>query len=598
MGFFSSKKKHIVSSTTLKLAEDYPNLIAQAVVFAVTTNGSIIDNIMLAIRGNFAVKMQKLVRYAEKPRLEGGYYFGLPTGTLSGNTVDRQSLTEVIEGIEGVEPYGITLLESSLGLIPTVDIAYAYMQDKFPNWNFGDTVDMSSIFYEGEYWAFYSVGGFQDTTEGSDGNQYTAELPSAGTATIISLQQPQYREYTFPNGFVWRIPSDPIIKNIYLGFAEGKNWYVAYYIVNSNPSKAKIFIYNSDGETAVYDTTSAYSQYAFLSQFYGYNTSAPTGKLIHKWWDKGAFNQLQPGTVSQDNSFYPVIPIKRNFQFVSEGAEDISKSVTKALAYLGFTLSQFEGMLRSNPDNRYILAAFINFRIDPLTQEKASIRYLYEFYSWTQSNGNTSDWLNSDWGNPNAIKYVPYDEELIYEGQGGTIRLDVNEDLMRLKIFMGGVIFSAQEGNIGNVGTYSNGVNNYTKTTTFDFLDYVYTTTRDFSVHETKKQLDTNLVGVFRVPQITATSIVDYHGYRNASVANHIPILRFILEDMSSQTRANLLLDALELTVYTGRTIKTKWYKTKAFGNFLKIVGIVIAVFTFGAGYAAYGVAVAAGVST
>ena len=550
MGLLSGEDIVIVYSSSVKLIDKYPDILAQAVVFAVTNSGSIVDNILAAYRNNFSSKVDNLIAYAK--RKPDGYYFGMPTGTLNGYTPDYENLISTIATIEGVTENEVNIYNTSeidlsnpisdidslldtlrLGTIPNVELgdlspkAYsdAYMIKHFPGWQPGVSSPAGVIVIDGKSYKY-------------NGYTYTTTYNQAEAKNDISNVKIHFKHDTGRQTCKDDMNGMPVCKpliyyhTIAIGSPKGDKWYQVYYSTLDEPDVIKLFIY---------DTT--------------------TGK----------YPALKKPTKSDGQEFYPVIPIKRQFEYISGYNNKIEASVRKALDYLDFRLEDFENIIKESPDAEDLSDGFINFRVPIFTQEQKSIAYLWKFF--TETSGNLPKYPIS---------------EYTYNESGGQSYLTIREDLMDYTIKFNNIQHLSIKGRIGPIGTYANSTEvnhimlsnpNYDPDSGYSYAHrrYIYV-----PYIEMKQQTGDNDISVIRVINLNASSVITFEGdpYIAYPEEVNIPLMSNIMDTFNRLDKSSILLDATHITIYAAKEEHVKWYETAFFAFVFKVVAIVIVMYT------------------
>lgn len=91
MGLFSRTRIY-VDSLSLKLVEDTPNYIRQSILTSIKTGRSIPEDIQINMANSLGAKLNHFYKYGRDK-----YYYGLPTGTLHGESASLGTVQGVIE---------------------------------------------------------------------------------------------------------------------------------------------------------------------------------------------------------------------------------------------------------------------------------------------------------------------------------------------------------------------------------------------------------------------------------------------------------------------------------------------------------------------
>ncbi len=127
MGFFSSKKRVTVASTTIKLVQDTPDTLSNAVLSAIITGREIVPDIIASSLGGLSMKAKSMYNYARDH-----YTYGLPNGSVEVPLVPNTVIALVIQDIIGVP---VTLNYSVLDICDPTYFAYQHMADNL-GWDY------------------------------------------------------------------------------------------------------------------------------------------------------------------------------------------------------------------------------------------------------------------------------------------------------------------------------------------------------------------------------------------------------------------------------------------------------------------------------
>lgn len=524
MGFFTKNRTYI-STETLKLMEDTPDIMKQSVIDAVLGNkdiaGAMIDTTLNAFNSDAK-------QYYEFGRDK--YVNGLPEGSIGYYEPDLQLLTSVLEK-EFPQPEGksIQVVSSQVG-IPDRDFLAIYILQKHYQYDL-DT----NIFYwhptdnpNRKYKAEYIGADF--------GDRYWDEGKFTVTFKNLDLSlQPIWESY--PTLMYTRV------------YPKEYNYTVAFVVI--------------DDETgAIYKDYTLWV-YRIKSNKYPELNLPPEAKYTQ---------------------YMPILPLRTNFNnhiAPSQSGTRFYKDAKRMLNMLGLNIKEMHKGITNNPDIKEVNHAYMVFGIDLYDTNQYALRYLYDFFDDLASRSKVSknefmawyeDELNDRQRKPGPINTITI-EEGSYK-----VRIEyayVNKQVKRGKVSDIGVYTRSLQNTSGYLTwSYdSNAEGHKERFFTFQHPDnkviYRYQATA-----ETYIEIE---VGPISLINLIAGSDREYH----SDLANRaegqrliIPLNVSIIDNMAMLDRNKLYYASLRIVFNAFKVVKLKWYQT----GFFKAVSIIIAV--------------------
>ena len=260
---------------------------------------------------------------------------------------------------------------------------------------------------------------------------------------------------------------------------------------------------------------------------------------------------------------FPIIPLKENFGFVNE-----SRGMKVVLNKIGMNNSDFKSSLSDSHIRNAALMFIVNIR----DNNPAVYKCVYE----TAVNlvGSASS------GAAKSAGRMPY-------------QLDLSFSQVNMKTGFNFTL-ETKSGNIGPVGTYKKYPNGIRKQISEDYYEELVflNSQTDWIVggYSLKKKLNIKTMTQDFVDIMDGS----YDG-TNAVDRVYIPIVDIGLKALKYEELHYVLARSMNMLVLSITVVKSKWYQSGFFKFVMMVVVAVVAYFTGGAAYAAYG-ALAAGV--
>lgn len=310
---------------------------------------------------------------------------------------------------------------------------------------------------------------------------------------------------------------------------------------------------NTVDTTTVYDVTYATTSIPIAA----YN---PTRYYIVKYWYVTASEwyywiyEENSGTYpTLDNTNYrttnldmlPVVPLRNATINVNANKESVAyKQAKEILNYVGLDVDQLVDGISQNDQIANIEDAFVHFGINPNDQDPVISKMLYEIFEYSFNDAGLGGVDGSAKGFTATIQEGPFNAAIAWASQSRVI----------------------SDGVIGPLGSYKHSI-----------------VGKSLIV---QKQEEPKKYITITMNDMSSITLIDRQGLVGASAADighenfYIPLSIYLVNKLSPIEQTLLFNKSLILTIYAAQVQHLKWYETKAFGDFLQLVGIAIFLFS------------------
>jgi len=588
MGLFDDSEEITVGSNIYHLVEPNPNAVLDSVLYSILTRSSLVHNILNVTIGQMSSQVGNMMAYAKE-----SYTLGLPQTTYE--TTILLAEQDVIDAIvdDTDQPYGVVLEFHYIMPMVSINVVAPYLFTT-RGWNpINNTISELPSAYQASG-DFYYVGSVQ-----------SVELNDAYTQATIVYKIIKYSvQYT----------GDPAVPT---------QTYVSETTFQETVSVASGLIYGRDYCVACYRTLDS-----------GGSPSAS----VHWWYydiSSGIYPDLTPESyIDEDDILMPVVPIRYENESMVTGKEytELYQTSKTMMKKVGVDIEEIADTLESDSHIDDIDHAYITFGVDLQTDYVASIRYLAEFFDFL------ADKAQADVFN-NIETAVSQNSDSVYEtgvASYNTYTFIIGAELATSNQ-IDEVSWTASDGTTATAKTTSNSAIGKFEEYGLHFkitYSYIRTEIRQGSIgpigHATKEwakeATDDSLFGVlasldsayviFRVQiaentykQITVQGLIHrnsiYDGHSVITTLsdliddpdNHqfiIPVHYNFSRQLPAVVRSVLYQDSLILVLNSYVVTEIPWYTATWFQVVIVIVGIVISIYTGGAGTWVAGLIVAA----
>jgi len=583
LGLFGSKTKTTVATTTSRVIEDalVPNSIKTGLLKSLLENGNTVDYVMEELVGSIGSKANRMYKYAKD-----NYTHGLPSGAYLRSNDCKDEVQAVLSSIEGtaitttychygppnsshigwlkaIELYGLNTTTNELTVLTTAKAGKkCYMVDLqvvVPAADI-DKINPKAI----EQWGTSPSVGF--TPKRSIGSlslsnigKYSAVIADAGATEDYFKLTYEWMVETTENGITKKAYFQESVTFLNNSYEDDANYFQARYVKNGLP---KYFMYKDDSGT-----------HPSLDEvFTTENTTAGT--------------------------FFPFAYLRLNkASVIANKTTPAYLTSKKMVKYLGMDYDQLGEGVDANPDIADVEQAIIMMAVPANTENKAEIRYLFDFFKSLHSALPTT--TVNDPVRAETLGVAGILSKLLGNTSVPSSAMVIQDKQFKMTLAHSGIFRRRLAGSIGPVGFCNTTVTTNISTTTFkNFAGSVITNDTPLKSHIYRRQTSLNTYEEIQVADLKVT----YFIYGNYSVTADetddillIPVDKAITDAYPLRLREELLSRSLHYVFNSRVVTKIKWYQTGVFKVFLVIVAIAITYFTGGAAFETIAAALAAG---
>ena len=309
---------------------------------------------------------------------------------------------------------------------------------------------------------------------------------------------------------------------------------------------------NTVDTTTVYDVTYATTSIPIAA----YN---PTRHYIVKYWyvtasewyywiyeeSSGAYPTLDNTNYRTTNlDMLPIVPLRNATINVNANKESVAyKQAKEILNYVGLDVDQLVDGISQNDQIANIEDAFVHFGINPNDQDPVISKMLYVIF-----------------------EYIFDDAGLVVDGSAKGFTATIQEGPFNAAIAWASQSRVISDGVIGPLGSYKHSI-----------------VGKSLIV---QKQEEPKKYVTITMNDMSSITLIDRQGLVGASAADvghenfYIPLSIYLVNKLSPIEQTLLFNKSLILTIYAAQVQHLEWYETKAFGDFLQLVGIAIFLFS------------------
>jgi hypothetical protein len=320
MSIFGGGEILVVHSTVSKLMEEYPELLKDAVITAVMADEEISNYILLTYLHGFRGMARKFYNYGKSR-----YYFELPSTSTNAVDTSGDPTREAIASELGLTGPDIKISALSITEVRYADataFAYEYLQENYSGYNAAE-----NRFYFGNLNSWYELTKVTVIVQNPDDliKMKCTKVSGPGDEEIV------FYEYA------------PKWENIH--------YLVQYYLAADDP---KILYY------------------------WSYDTTLQPG-------DEGYHPNMGSNSTLFSESYFPIVPVRYNKGFINDPESkwydaDIHTSCDKILRKVNVNLDEITDAMAENESIDKIDDAYFMFGIDIYTEEKNSLKYLFDHF--------------------------------------------------------------------------------------------------------------------------------------------------------------------------------------------------------------------------
>ena len=584
MGLFSSKRKYRVDHASVRVVENglIPDPLLRATIHHLFRDIPFSETLKYFSRNTKAQDFERMYRWA---RDSGQYVYGLPNIRVFSSASEATVVQGIIEALVGqpvVTSYNHFRPPNNVHLaMQRLTESYGY------NHSTNELVALSAQKgFPVKLVSLTATHHLEASTEADPGTLGVFDLNSLLNARkdIFNLTVPPQQAYQLP------------APKIGLQYTEGAEVVFGWVDAAGLPHEELLFL-----SQEAYDPDLEYFQAEYT---YGVAPDKTTGYFTYLP-GTGTYPNLDEAYArlhALDGSFFPFALFRRNRE--NQATPELVgtpgyESTRKLLEYLNIDFQEFSDQVHDNEDANKLQQALIMMAVPITGQDPVEMEYLHRFFKQIYST------LPAD--------STPLDSRLFLKGgdlqrkkfdlQGAAFVLEISEADFRVLISFDNMTVQTVPGDIGRVGTYTNTAETLTINISADQAQTLVTPlemfqqsspgvpttmyTYEIDVRVLRKQIYPGVVEEIRIsnPQ-NRYDIYEPKGLGVVGGANDdrllIPLDYNICKKIPVFRRERLYYRSLHFIANTMVTWKKKWYQTDAFGNILKIVGIVMVIYTLG----------------
>jgi len=245
----------------------------------------------------------------------------------------------------------------------------------------------------------------------------------------------------------------------------------------------------------------------------------------------------------------PIVPLRNNFVNTNSNKSSTAYIQSKELLdTLGVDIDDLTASINASPDIGNVADAFVHLSVNLADNTPEINKLVYETFAQMYEDSGLYDpgTLDSNGGVANdgyaaVIKEGAYNVILGWKSQNKVITY----------------------GRIGTIGTYSKSISG-------DSLIMRKQATEEYYITYTMTVVN-GMTLIDRSGEVGATQ-------KNLTDGIEIPLSFFALNSLDTSEQMNVFPYALKFSIYAATITHLEWYETEAFGNFIRILAIVVAV--------------------
>jgi len=560
MGLFSTKKKHHVDTSVVRIMENdlIPDILQTAVAEAIFTGGSVTTSVLNGMLNNNSRNFERAYRYAAS----GDYFYGLPnTRILSSN--DGIALAEAAMTAD----VGETLVVEYLQFRPlnNVHAGFQYMSE---TWGFDPEANTVTNYpgATGKTVYLEKMVAVHETSLGAE-----PEMSSLGTwgASTQSGVTPE------------RTPRPELVNDEELRIGENETESVELHLLLSDDTTEAITRTVEIVDLSAFDTDQEYYQAKYRYEvggnwvygYWTYNTREARFPDLDAVFLEPTF--INPGT------YFPITvfrkgDVNRADLSLAETAE--YKSSVKLMKYLGMDFQEMGDQIHENPGIDDIRQAVMLMAVPITADTQVEMDYLFRFFKALAARIPSYS-AGDELSNGAALSGAPQES---YALRIADADFETTISLDRIATRLVG-------GSIGDIGTCTNSTELVSSDTQWTGniqlrtigAQVVHTGRRFFRKQITEAIYEE--VEVFN-PSIRFEIYGD-KGVEGGATDERflIPLDYEIASEFTILEKEDLYHRSLHLVFNSHIVEKTKWYESGVFQIFMVVVAVVLAVWSYGA---------------
>lgn len=554
MGIFSSKYVTHVGTTAVRVIEDkfLPNSMQQGAFRALLHGSDLIDNILGAAGSSLAITAERFYSYGAS-----AYVFGTPSGKYQSNFEGASEIQAVLDTLEGspvlieyrvfgppnvlhigwmklISEYGYDPTTNKIGALSILKGADVYLHD------------IEVVVPEAKLTEYSRMALVQKGTPPNCGVSPSRPITMlAGAPQAAGYHSPVIRSATATEDFAK----------------------VTYAWETTSTNAQEISTKTLHQETLNISN----AEYLESADFYQVKYSVGG---VSKYWSyqagTGTYPQLDSlfGSPATDaGTFFPFVPFRHQQQSMGTDTNSAEyQSLVKATEKIGMNYADILAAIETSESIGDVEQAYLTMAVPAVTTNPIEAKYLFDFFDQLHSN------------NPEPESVAPTLADWVSWIQKGDAQISmvIADSKIQMQLTMSGIYKRRLVGSIGDIGSHTSlyeagalqGESNLTNP------HHVY-----------RKQITANLYDEIRVSFLTMRYRVWNEYEVTADELDNIlliPLDRSITRQYTFREREELYARSFHL-VFNSRVVqKVKWYQQEWFGIVLKVVAVVILIWSWG----------------
>jgi len=277
-----------------------------------------------------------------------------------------------------------------------------------------------------------------------------------------------------------------------------------------------------------------------------------------------------------ESPFYPMVPIRQNKVNVIDNNSTLKRDVKKMLKYLGIELSVITDAIMSTKDGNdpsNIDECFIGFFANLSSTRSEVALYLWEFFYDLMENQKVTKEIFTNWNQNRNGRDTPQES------------ITIQENDFNIRLLWNYIDVETKPGVIGPVGS---AVMSTTTKPRFILGDLDFEESKLVITKQINSVAVSELV-VHGLEHLTDVYEGSLHSVTLEDLTNDdkkggffIPLNQRILKRLRPADQHIVLMEGLTMVLYAVQISYVRWYQRSLFKNLIKIVAIVLAVYSFG----------------
>lgn len=580
MGIFSTKRKHFVDTSVVRVIEDdqVPNAVEAALVESLfTEDTTIVEAIKNQALNGAHRNFGKMYKYAKS----GAYFYGLPNATLISSDSARPLIVPAIQADIGQT--GVVLDYYFFRPLNNIHAGWKHLYD-----------NMSYVKSTNEIGTLTSSVGFDcyllkmvavhETLAGQEIEQDAIGTWEASSTAGLTQNRPAWTNIDATASLTAQ-------HEYRVGTTETESVEIHYtYDDAAGTSQTAFVVLN----LSAYDTDQEYHQAK-----YHYTVGAVTytgyWTYDHLTGTHTALNAVYEGNYVAPGTYFPIAVFRsEDANRATTALQNTQAYITteKLLEFIGMDFREVADSMHADPDIGDIDQAVLMMAVPITSTNQAELRYLFDYFS------DIHDSLPVDAtdGNSTESPDLQSSDHGLSGGPNKSWAIDIQDADFRLTLSFQGIKKRLITGSFGAVGDYQN----YQQT--FDAYNIPFrdpatgAPSHQANIASRPQRIFRHQINEFVYEEITIDSPqIRYHIYKNkgAEAGAHdgrclIPIDYNVANALPFLVREELYFRSVHF-VFNSHVVQTiKWWQRGAFRIVLLIVAVVLAYFGSDLGFRLY----------